>query len=119
MPLGSLGAEQKDELLCTYAALILHDDGAEINPTSMNTLIKAAGCSVESYWPLLMSRMINNTGMVSWKGAGKFSRGWTVVEVTGQTLVCWNIIRDVFGSYCIFSFCFFSCFSMLARRNLV
>lgn len=44
----------QDELLCTYAALVLHDDGAEITPAAMTDLIKAAGCSVEAYWPLLM-----------------------------------------------------------------
>eukprot|EP00441_Pelagodinium_beii_P046330 CAMPEP_0197622586 /NCGR_PEP_ID=MMETSP1338-20131121/2829_1 /TAXON_ID=43686 ORGANISM="Pelagodinium beii, Strain RCC1491" /NCGR_SAMPLE_ID=MMETSP1338 /ASSEMBLY_ACC=CAM_ASM_000754 /LENGTH=124 /DNA_ID=CAMNT_0043192329 /DNA_START=66 /DNA_END=440 /DNA_ORIENTATION=- len=63
VPTSSLEKEQLDELLCTYAALILHDDGAEINAESMNSLIKASGCSVESYWPMLMSKMINNVGM--------------------------------------------------------
>ena len=33
----------KDELLCTYAALVLHDDGAEITPAAMTNLIKAIG----------------------------------------------------------------------------
>ncbi|CAK9100260.1 unnamed protein product [Durusdinium trenchii] len=53
----------QDELLCTYAALVLHDDGAEITPQAMTNLIKAAGCSVEAYWPLLMAKMIKNVGM--------------------------------------------------------
>eukprot|EP00439_Symbiodinium_sp_Y106_P014966 s6899_g2.t1 len=35
-----LSPEQKGELACTYAALILHDDGADITPASMSTLIK-------------------------------------------------------------------------------
>merc|ERR1719296_396778 len=63
VPASQLSKEQQDELLCTYAALILHDDGAEINPTTMTTLIKAAGCSVEGYWPMLMAKMIGNVGM--------------------------------------------------------
>eukprot|EP00438_Fugacium_kawagutii_P019749 Skav205104 [mRNA] locus=scaffold2918:25718:26515:- [translate_table: standard] len=29
VPVADLSKEQQDELLCTYAALILHDDGAE------------------------------------------------------------------------------------------
>eukprot|EP00445_Apocalathium_hangoei_P002423 CAMPEP_0203852422 /NCGR_PEP_ID=MMETSP0359-20131031/7920_1 /ASSEMBLY_ACC=CAM_ASM_000338 /TAXON_ID=268821 /ORGANISM="Scrippsiella Hangoei, Strain SHTV-5" /LENGTH=93 /DNA_ID=CAMNT_0050768581 /DNA_START=67 /DNA_END=345 /DNA_ORIENTATION=+ len=58
-----LSKEQKDELLCTYAALILHDDGAEVTPQAMTNLIKAAGCIVESYWPMLMTKMIKTVGM--------------------------------------------------------
>ena len=59
VPVAQLSDEQKGELLCTYSALILHDDGAEISPQSMTNLIKAAGCTVEGYWPMLMSKMVN------------------------------------------------------------
>ncbi|CAE8694673.1 unnamed protein product, partial [Polarella glacialis] len=54
-----------DELLCTYAALILHDDGAEITQASMTDLIKASGNTVEGYWPMLMAKMIGNVGLDS------------------------------------------------------
>mmetsp|Transcript_27384 Transcript_27384/g.72727 ORF Transcript_27384/g.72727 Transcript_27384/m.72727 type:complete len:127 (+) Transcript_27384:76-456(+) len=63
VPTSALSKEQQDELLCTYSALILHDDGAEITPQAMTNLIKAAGCSVEGYWPMLMAKMIGNVGM--------------------------------------------------------
>ncbi|CAK9028670.1 unnamed protein product [Durusdinium trenchii] len=63
VPIADLSKEEQDELLCTYAALVLHDDGAEITPQNMTNLIKAAGCNVEGYWPLLMSKMISNVGM--------------------------------------------------------
>mmetsp|Transcript_112957 Transcript_112957/g.176500 ORF Transcript_112957/g.176500 Transcript_112957/m.176500 type:complete len:98 (+) Transcript_112957:59-352(+) len=70
IPASQLSKEQADELLCTYAALILHDDGAEINPSAMNNLIKAAGCSVEGYWPTLFSKMISTNGMEALLVAG-------------------------------------------------
>merc|ERR1719355_203748 len=63
VPVDALTKEQSDELLCTYAAMILHDDGAEINQENLNTLIKAANCSVEGYWPALFSKLCNNVGM--------------------------------------------------------
>merc|ERR1719402_1877317 len=63
VPVASLSKEQQDDLLCTYAALVLHDDGAEVSPQGMANLIKAAGCSVEGYWPMLMAKMINSVGM--------------------------------------------------------
>eukprot|EP00929_Paragymnodinium_shiwhaense_P124214 TRINITY_DN992_c0_g1_i2.p2 TRINITY_DN992_c0_g1~~TRINITY_DN992_c0_g1_i2.p2 ORF type:complete len:111 (+),score=58.74 TRINITY_DN992_c0_g1_i2:32-334(+) len=50
--------------------MILHDDGAEITPTNMNNLIKAAGCTVEGYWPMLMCKMIKNVGVEGLMAAG-------------------------------------------------
>merc|ERR1719487_353114 len=70
VPADQLSKEQQDELVCAYAAMILHDDGAEITPGNMNNLIKAAGCSVEGYWPMLMAKMVKNVGMESLMAAG-------------------------------------------------
>ena len=58
VPVADLTPEQKDELCCTYAALILHDDSAEISADNLNKLISAAGCKVEAYWPALFSKML-------------------------------------------------------------
>jgi len=58
VPLSELSGPEKDELVCTYAALILHDAEAEISAENMTTLIKAAGCSVDAYWPTLYSKML-------------------------------------------------------------
>ena len=44
----------KDELLCTYAALVLHDDGAEITPAAMTNLIKAI-CGVSATYRKLQN----------------------------------------------------------------
>jgi len=73
VPVSSLTPEQKDELVCTYAALILHDDGAEISAENLNKLIKASGNSVEAYWPALYSKMLNGknvSDMLSVGGGG-------------------------------------------------
>mmetsp|Transcript_615 Transcript_615/g.501 ORF Transcript_615/g.501 Transcript_615/m.501 type:complete len:129 (+) Transcript_615:97-483(+) len=63
VPVSALSKEAQDELVCTYAALILHDDGADISAGNMMNLIKAAGCTVEGYWPMLFAKMIKTTGM--------------------------------------------------------
>jgi len=51
------------ELACTYAALILHDDGIPITEEKLNTLISSAGITVEPYWPSLFAKMLAKTSI--------------------------------------------------------
>ena len=66
----NLSQAEKDELLCSYAALILHDEQAEITPDNINKLVNAAGGEVESYWPLLFSRALKNVSISDLLKAG-------------------------------------------------
>lgn len=65
-----LSQAERDELLCSYAALILHDEKAEISPENINKLVKAAGAEVESYWPMLFSRALKNVSIADLLKAG-------------------------------------------------
>ena len=47
------------ELACTYAALILHDEGVPIEGDSIKKLITAAGVDVESFWPDLFANALS------------------------------------------------------------
>tara|TARA_B110000305_G_C18797455_1_gene341124 strand:+ start:124 stop:309 length:186 start_codon:yes stop_codon:yes gene_type:complete len=49
---------EHDELACTYAALMLHDDGLEITAEKLNKVIKASGNEVEPYWPTLFAKAL-------------------------------------------------------------
>jgi hypothetical protein len=68
------------ELACTYAALILHDDGLEITADNITTILKAANVTVEPYWPSLFAKLfakksmddlITNVGAGAWQRVGE------------------------------------------------
>jgi len=61
------------ELCCTYAALILHDSDVEINADNLNKVIKAAGASVEPFWPGLFASALSGVdvaGLITNIGSG-------------------------------------------------
>merc|ERR1719230_729607 len=54
----SLSKGEHDELCCSYAALLLHDDGLEITSEKLLKVIKASGNEVEPYWPGLFAKAL-------------------------------------------------------------
>ncbi|KAJ0100342.1 hypothetical protein Patl1_20546 [Pistacia atlantica] len=46
------------EIACSYACMILHDDGIAITADKIAQLVKASNLSVESYWPSLFAKLV-------------------------------------------------------------
>ncbi|XP_074559583.1 large ribosomal subunit protein P1-like [Curcuma longa] len=46
------------ELACTYAALVLHDDGIPITSEKISTLVKAANLTIDSFWVSLFAKLL-------------------------------------------------------------
>ncbi|XP_052180242.1 60S acidic ribosomal protein P1-like [Diospyros lotus] len=46
------------EIACTYAILILYDDGIPITAEKINAIIKAANVRVEPYLPSLFAKLV-------------------------------------------------------------
>ena len=61
--LGEVTGETKDEMVTTYAALILHDAEKEVTPENINTLVAPSGNSVEPYWPTLFAKLLKTFEM--------------------------------------------------------
>eukprot|EP00747_Dinoflagellata_sp_TGD_P026400 gnl/TRDRNA2_/TRDRNA2_131907_c0_seq1.p2 gnl/TRDRNA2_/TRDRNA2_131907_c0~~gnl/TRDRNA2_/TRDRNA2_131907_c0_seq1.p2 ORF type:complete len:122 (+),score=59.57 gnl/TRDRNA2_/TRDRNA2_131907_c0_seq1:85-450(+) len=49
---------EKDELFCTYAAMILADSELEIDEENIKKLIKAAGGKVDGFYSSLFAKMV-------------------------------------------------------------
>ncbi len=58
VPTSELSIAERDELLCTYAALILHDEKLPITAENINKIITSTGAKVEAYWPTLFARAL-------------------------------------------------------------
>merc|ERR1712195_106380 len=55
-PFDKLDDGTRSQMACTFAALILHDDGTEVNAASLKKVIDASGIKVASYWPMLFAQ---------------------------------------------------------------
>merc|ERR1712159_83653 len=82
-----MGVEEKavrmsaGELGCTYAALVLHDDGLEVSEENIKKLLNAAKVECDSYWPGLFAKYLagNMDELICSPGGG----GSAAVAVAG------------------------------------
>ncbi|CAN0908730.1 60S acidic ribosomal protein P1-1 [Linum grandiflorum] len=45
------------EIACSYAIMILHDEGIPVTADKITSLVKAAGVNCESYWASLFAKL--------------------------------------------------------------
>merc|ERR1712227_280352 len=65
--------KMSSELACTYAALILNDDGIDITADKLTAILKAAKVDVEPFWPGLFAGALKDvdvTSLISNIGSG-------------------------------------------------
>jgi|UniRef100_A0A7S4LD12 large subunit ribosomal protein LP1 len=60
-----MSLQKNSELACTYAALILHDEGVEITQDKLKAIIAAAGVEIESYYPMMFAKYLDGKDLGS------------------------------------------------------
>merc|ERR1712129_180571 len=58
VPVDEVPKHEKDELLCVYSSMILHDSGLDISAENITKLIEAAGLSIDSFFPTLFAKAV-------------------------------------------------------------
>ena len=81
----ALSKAQKDELACTYAALLLHDGDLEITEEKLNKVITASGNSVEGYWPGLFAKALRGKNVGELLANAGSSAGGSSAPVAAAT----------------------------------
>ena len=56
--LTKLENNQRDQLACSLAALLLHDEGSDVTADSLKKVLKAANITVAAYWPTLLGKSL-------------------------------------------------------------
>merc|ERR1719432_732394 len=73
VPVAEVPQNEKDELFCAYAGMILTDSSLDITEENINTLIKAAGGSIDSFYPRLFAKICQGkeiSDMLKFGGGG-------------------------------------------------
>merc|ERR1712151_468101 len=65
LPFNSLDETQRSRMACTFASLMLHDEGIELNNTNLKKVIDAAGVTVAPYWPMLFAQALSGKDLGS------------------------------------------------------
>ena len=71
-------------MACTYATLILYDDGQDITGDKLNALIGSANVKVESFWPKMFAKAVSGQdipSMFNFGGSAPSSAPATVAVV--------------------------------------
>merc|ERR1712050_613728 len=64
-PFNSLDDATRSQMACTFAALLLHDDGTELTAASLKKVIDASGVNVAPYWPMLFANALQGKDLGS------------------------------------------------------
>ncbi|KAF9598417.1 hypothetical protein IFM89_027850 [Coptis chinensis] len=72
------------ELACTYACMLLHDEGIPVTAEKIAAVVKAANVQVEAYWPGLFAKFVQKRNIEDMIMNGSSGGGGAPVSVTAS-----------------------------------
>merc|ERR1711974_8034 len=54
----TLDEATRSQMACTFAALMMYDDGVELSSASLKKVVDASGVKVAPYWPMLFAQAL-------------------------------------------------------------
>lgn len=94
VPLKDLKQNELAELACTYAALILHDQGIDIKGfifsyagDKIAKLINASGVKIDAFWPKLYAKALEGRSIADFFAVGGSSAGDESSAPSKRTLI--------------------------------
>ncbi len=63
--MAKLSDNERAELACVYAGLLLHDDNLEITSNKIQSILDAAGVKVEAYYPEFFAKFMKDADLNS------------------------------------------------------
>lgn len=70
-----LSLSDKSTLACTYACLLLHDEGLDIEAKSIKKLLDAANVKYEAFWPTIFEKTLKGRNISDLIVSGGSSQG--------------------------------------------
>ena len=58
VPVNKLSEAEVSQLACTYASLLLHDEGIDITDKNILKVTKAAGVKIQGFWAPLFAKSL-------------------------------------------------------------
>ncbi|KAF9601880.1 hypothetical protein IFM89_023799 [Coptis chinensis] len=75
------------ELACTYACMLLHDEGIPVTAEKIVAVVKAANVQVEAYWPGLFAKLVQKKNIEDMIMNGSSGGGGAPVAVAASVAV--------------------------------
>jgi len=75
----------RSQMACTFAALMMYDDGVELSSAGLKKVVDASGVKVAPYWPMLFAQALQGQDIGSFLAVSSGSAPVQTTTAGGDT----------------------------------